>query len=172
VAGKYAGLVLTLLVNVSLMSLALYAVLGYMGWIESPEFKRGWEAPAADPALLIAIGLIFVELMLVTAIALFFSTFSSPMLSSALTFGFYLAGHFSEDLRRLDEITGSTVVSATARALYYVLPNFATFDVKSRVVHAQPPGPAEIGLACAYGVIYVAMLLVAASWIFSRRDLK
>src|SRR5688572_4122309 len=42
IAGKYGGLVLTLAVNVSVMTLALYTVLGYMTWIEAAEFKAGW----------------------------------------------------------------------------------------------------------------------------------
>ena len=52
IAGKYAGLVLTLAVNVAVMTVALYAVLGFMTWIETPEFKAGWDAPGVDPALL------------------------------------------------------------------------------------------------------------------------
>ena len=55
IAGKYAGLVLTLFVNIAVMTLALYAVLGYMTWTESPAFKSAWEAPGTDPRLLIAL---------------------------------------------------------------------------------------------------------------------
>ena len=69
-----AGLTLTLAVNVAVMAAALYAVLGYMAWGVPAHVQSGWDAPALDPALLKAIALIFVELMLVTAIALFFST--------------------------------------------------------------------------------------------------
>ena len=57
--------------------------------------------------MLLAVGLIFVELMLVTAIALFFSTFSSPILSAALTFGLYVAGNFNADLRNFDQVVKS-----------------------------------------------------------------
>ena len=45
--------------------------------------------------------------MLVTAIALFFSTFSSPLLSAALTFGLYVVGHFNADLRNFDQVVDS-----------------------------------------------------------------
>src|SRR4051812_19061262 len=76
--GKYCGLTLTLGVNMAVMAAALYAVLAYMAWGVSAESRAAWEAPALDPALLKALLLIFIELMLVTALALFFSTFSSP----------------------------------------------------------------------------------------------
>jgi len=99
VVGKYVGLVLTLTVNIAAMAAAQYAVLAYMRWGVPETVARAWEAPPLDPALLIAIGLILVELMLVTAIAVFFSTFSTSMLSAALTFGLFIVGHFSADLR-------------------------------------------------------------------------
>ena len=83
-------------------------------------------------ALLIAIGLIFVELMLVTAMALFFSTFSSPLLATLLTFGLWVAGHFNADLRNFGNVVDSPAAGAVARAVYYVLPNLAPFDVKAR----------------------------------------
>ena len=69
---------LTLAVNVAVMTVALYAVLGYLTYIQAPAARAAWDAPGVDPRLLEAIGLIFVELMIVTAVALFFSTFSTP----------------------------------------------------------------------------------------------
>src|SRR5688500_12462266 len=76
IIGKYCGLGLTLVVNVSVMVAAWYLVLAYMASTVSPEVRAEWAAPATDLGMLRAVGLILVELMLVTAIALFFSTFS------------------------------------------------------------------------------------------------
>jgi hypothetical protein len=143
ILGKYAGLVLTLAVNIAVMAVALYAVLGYMSWVETEEFRQSWEAPATDPAMLLAIFLIFAQLMLVTAIALFFSTFSSPMLSAALTFGLFVVGHFNADLRNFEDVVDSRAAVYLARALYYVLPNLAPFDVEGRG-GARPTGGARI----------------------------
>ena len=95
VLGKYCGLTLTLAVNMVVMAVALYAVLGYLAWGVPADMRAAWDAPALDPALLKALALLFAELMLVTALALFFSTFSSPMLSAVLTFGLYIVGHLS-----------------------------------------------------------------------------
>lgn len=172
ILGKYAGLVLTLAVNLSVMAVALYVVLGYMSLIETEEFKQSWEAPATDPAMLKAIFLIFVQLTLVTAIALFFSTFSSPILSAVLTFGLYVGGHFSQDLKNFESVVESQAAGYLTEGLYYVLPNFAAFDVKAEVVHAQPVTFEYLALATAYGLAYISVLLLAAMYIFSRRDFK
>ena len=78
---------------------------------------------------------------LVTAIALFFSTFSTPMLSAAFTFGLFVVGHFSADLQNFDQVVDSPAAARLARGLYWVLPNLAPFDVRAQVVHgAAGPG--------------------------------
>ncbi len=172
ILGKYVGLVLTLAVNVAVMAVALYAVLGYMSWAETEEFRQGWEASATDPAMLAAILLIFVQLMLVTAIALFFSTFSSPILSAVLTFGLFVVGHFNADLRNFENVVDSPVAASLARVLYYALPNLAPFDVKAQVVHAHPVSLGYVALTSGYAAAYIGALLLAAVFIFSKRDFK
>jgi len=170
ILGKYAGLVLALLVNLVIMAAAHYAILAYLTLTESEEFKRSWEAPGIDPALLKAYFLILMELMVVTAVALFFSTFSSPILSAGLTFGLYGVGHFNADLRAFEDVIGQNAVSTFAKGLSYVLPNLEPFGITADVVHGQPVPLAYIGLTSAYGLVYVAILLVGSMFIFSRRD--
>ncbi len=172
VLGKYMGLTLTLAVNVVIMAAALYAVLAYMSWGIGADVQRAWDAPALDPALLKAITLIFVELMLVTAIALFFSTFSSPMLSAAFAFGFFIVGHFSTDLRNFDQVVDSAAAVGIARGLYWILPNLSAFDVKAQVVHAQAVPMGYMALTIAYAALYISIMLVVAMLVFSRRDFK
>lgn len=172
VLGKYAGLALTLFVNVACMTLALYGVLAMLWAGSSASLRNSWEAPALDPRLLIAIGMIYLQLLIITAIAILFSTYSSALLSAAFTFGLTIAGHFSADLRNFDQVSEAPAVIALTRGLYYVLPNLSTFDVKSRIVHGVAIPGAEVGLAVLYAATYIALILTAAVWIFSRRDFK
>jgi ABC-type transport system involved in multi-copper enzyme maturation permease subunit len=172
VLGKYAGLVLTLAVNMAIMSVALYLVLAWVGWTLGAPGRLAAEAPTLDPALLKAILLIFAQLSLVTAIALFFSTFSTPVLSAALTFGFFIAGQFSADLKNFDQVVDSRVAQLAARGLYYVLPNFGSFDVTAQVVHALPVGAGYLLASLAYAAVYIAFLLVGSVAVFSFRDFK
>ncbi|MGE0705084.1 MAG: ABC transporter permease [Vicinamibacterales bacterium] len=172
VLGKYAGLVLTLAVNLAVMTVALYAVLAYMNWMTDPAVRSAWEAPAVDPALLVAVGLTFVELAIVTAIALFFSTFSTPILSAAFTFGTFVAGRLSPDLQNFDQVVDAPAATAAARVLYWILPNLAQFDVRGAVVHGLAIPAGHVGLAVLYAVLYIAALLVGSAVIFSKRDFK
>ena len=172
VIGKYLGLVLTLAVNLAVMALALYAVLAYMSWVAPALASAGWERPALDPAMLKALLLIFCELAIVTAIAVFFSTFSTPILSAAFTFALFVAGRFSTDLRNFNQVIESPFANRLTTALYWILPNLSPFDVRSQVVHGQPVTAAYLALSAGYALLYVAALIVGASAIFARRDFK
>jgi ABC-type transport system involved in multi-copper enzyme maturation permease subunit len=172
IIGKFAGLALTLFINVAAMTVVFYAVLAYLNTLFPENVRAVWPAPAVDPGMLRAVALIFVELLVVTAIALFFSTFSSPFLSAALTFGLWVIGHFNADLRNFEAAVDSPVAAYLARGLYYVLPNFAAFDIKTQVVYALPVPVSYLVTTAAYGVVYVAMLLTGAVAIFARRDFR
>jgi ABC-type transport system involved in multi-copper enzyme maturation permease subunit len=170
--GKYVGLVMTLAVNIGAMCVAFYAVLWYQDWAALPMQRSAWPAPAMDPKLLIAVLLIFGELMLVTAIAVFFSTFAGPLVAIMLTLALWVAGHFNADLRQFELVVDSPVVAWLARGLYYTLPNFAPFNVKAEIVHGVPVAASHVVLTLTYALVYIVMLLVGAAAIFRRRDFK
>lgn len=161
-AGKYAGLLLTLVVNTSLMMLGLAASLFYV----SHRFER------ADLSILIAAYFILLELALVTALALFFSCFSSPMLSALFTLGIYIAGVFAQDIRNIGLVTKSPAVISATRAIYYLLPNFHNFNAIAAAAHGEPIPAALAGQNTLYAFLYAVLVLLAAAAIFSRRNLK
>jgi len=173
IVGKYLGLVGTLFVNLAVMAVAYYVILAYIGSTLSPAALRAAPAPPADPRLLLAIVMIGLELALVTAIALFWSTFSSSaLLSAGLTVAMYVAGQFGADLKNFEQVVESPAAGMVGRGLYYLLPNFAAFDIKTEVVHALPIQPGYLLLTAVYALVYIALLLVASVVIFSRRDFK
>ncbi len=160
--GKFGGLLLTLTVNTLLMTLGLAAALYYV----SREFLR------ADATILVAVYFILLELALVTALALFFSCFSSPMLSTMFTLGIYVAGFFSSDIREIGMVTRNPAMQATARAISYLLPNFRNFDVIAAASHGDAIPFTLIWQNTVYATLYVALVLIAASAVFSGRNLK
>jgi len=93
--------------------------------------------------------------MLVTAVAIFFSTFSTPILSAVMTFGLYVAGHFNADLKNFEKVVSSKAAAQLARAAYHVLPDLSAFDVKTQVVHGLPVAPGYLVTTAAYGLMYV-----------------
>ncbi len=170
--GKYLGLLLTLAVNILVMTVALFAVLSLYQVMASESARAAWTRPPMDARLLIALGLIYVELAVVTAIALLFSTYSSALLAASFTAALWVAGHFVADLRSLDALGAGTVTSGAAYAVSWLLPNMALFDVKAEVVHGLPIGASQVGYAVAYAALYVGAVLALATAVFHRREFK
>jgi ABC-type transport system involved in multi-copper enzyme maturation permease subunit len=160
--GKFAGLLLTLVVNTSLMTLGLAGALYYV----SRAFER------SDAAILVAVYFILLQLALITALALFFSSFSSPLLSTLYTLGIYVAGVFAPDIKGVSEYTQSPAMAASARLVYYLLPNFHNFNVIAAAAHGEAIPFSLIWHNTLYAALYVALILVAASAVFSGRNLK
>jgi Cu-processing system permease protein len=94
------------------------------------------------------------------------------MLSAAFTFGLYIVGHFNADLANFDAVVRSRSAAWIGRALYYILPNLAPFDVKAAVVHGQPVSAAYVALTTGYGLLYASAMVTLAVLVFSRRDFK
>lgn len=170
--GKYLGLLLTLGVNIVVMSAALFVVLTVYGKVTPAGVQAVWTAPAVDPRLLVALGLIYVELAVVTAIALLFSTYSSALLSASFTTAIWIAGHFVGDLRTIEQVGASGGTKWVAWAVSWVLPNLALFDVKAEVVHGVHVPAGQVVAAVAYGIAYASAVLFVAVAIFQRRDFK
>ena len=160
--GKYLGLCLTLLVNVVVMGAGVSLALIYV--------RRGWDPLAVRiwPAIL----LIYVELMILTSVALLFSSFSSPALSALLTFFIFIIGNFSADLKNLAASMGSAGARWLFGALYYLLPNLANYSYITPAAHEQTPGTTSVLAALLYAVIYISVILAAATLIFNRRNFK
>jgi hypothetical protein len=129
------------------------------------EARLSWE-------LLLPVALTFLKLMVVTAIAVLFSTFSTPTLSAIFTLALVVVGSLAEDLKLFAVSFGGPLLQAVVTALYLVLPNLASLDVGNPVVQGRPVPATAVGLAAAYGLAYVAALLAGAVWIFQYRDFK
>jgi len=174
IVGKYAGLVLTVVVNVAAMTVVFFVMLAWLGATAPANVRASWATPAADPRLLIAIVEILAELALLTALALFFSTFSSSTLLSVIyTVGLLVAGLVSHDLRNFGTIVDAPgMVSSAVSAVGWVLPAFSAFDHKNAVVSGLPIGAGRVFYNLLYAAAYSAAALAAAVAVFSRREFR
>jgi Cu-processing system permease protein len=160
--GKYLGLCLTLLVNVLVMGAGVSLALLYV--------KRGW-----DPLIISiwpAILLIYLELAILTAVALLFSSFSSPALSALLTFFIFIAGHFSADLKTFAASLGGTAARWVFTGLYYLLPNFANYSQITPAAHGYAPSASTLLVAVLYATLYAGVALTAGTLVFNQRNFK
>ncbi len=160
IIGKYIGLCLTLLVNVAIMGIGVSLALLYVG--NAALAGKIWPA----------VWLIFFELTIVTAVAIMFSSFSTPALSALLTFFVFIIGNFSTSLRELAQGMNSTVARAVFEGVYYVLPNLSHFSFITETSNGMTPPASMVGGSILYAVVFDIILLTITVLVFTRRNFK
>ena len=158
VLGKYAGLVLTLLVNTAVMAACFLLLLAAKG--------------IADRGILAAIALLFLQFLLITAIAVLFSCLSNPIISCILTLALYVVGHLLWSFDLLRARLASPWARALCGGLQRLLPDLSPFDVKGQVVHGLPLPPEHVGYALVYLVLYGGAVLALACAAFQRKEMQ
>ena len=158
VFGKFCGLCATLMVNFVLIALVFFIAIGLLGVTVQPE-------------VLDAIVLIGVEMALIVAASIFFTTFTTPTLAAIFTVGFYIAGHLNDLLNIGVENRNNPVWRGMLRAFYYILPNLEHFNIRTRVIYGLDIPDRFVAEAVAYGLLYTLLLLLLAHFVFSRKDL-
>ena len=160
ILGKYLGLVMTLVVNTALMTVGFYIALLITNGLHK-----------TDAVLLVAIYFTVLQFLIVTALTVLFSTFSSPIFSAIFAFALFVIGTFAEDLKNFAAISkGAAKLLATAAA--YVMPNFASLNIIAQTAHDQGVGGRLILFNTLYALLYSASAVAAAVLIFERRNLK
>ncbi|MGA8154533.1 MAG: ABC transporter permease [Terriglobales bacterium] len=161
IVGKFVGLAGTLVVNTFFMAIGVFAALLYV----SRHFQ------AADRWILVALYFIVLEFLIITALALLFSSFSSPLLSAVFAFSLFVIGSFAEDLRGFASMAqGATHWLATGTA--YLVPNLSSLNIITSVAHQQPVAAQLIVSNTLYALLYAGMALCGAVLIFEHRNLK
>jgi ABC-type transport system involved in multi-copper enzyme maturation permease subunit len=161
IVGKFFGLWGTLVVNTFFMAIGVLAALLYV----SQHLTR------ADAGVLVALYFIILQFVIITALALLFSSFSSPLLSAIFAFSLFVIGSFAEDLRGFAHLAhGMTRWLATAAA--YLVPNFSALNVVGQVAHGVGVGRSLIVYNTLYALLYTLAVLSATTLIFERRNLK
>ncbi len=157
--GKFLGLGLTLAVNIGVMATGLMV----LAWFLDDRWT---------PRINLAVGFTFLELLILTAVAILFSTFSTPTLSAIYTLLIFVIGRLSADVVEFASRFGGTSLKATATTLYYVLPNLSRFNLSGAVVTDLPLRAGPLALTALYGVTYASGVLALAIAVFQRRDFK
>ncbi len=159
VVGKYVGMALVLTVLVALFGLAMMAMLLFQG-------------SGVTGAIIRAIVLAWFEVLTVAAIAIFFSSFSSPFLSGIFALAMWVIGRVTPDIQAATQ-AGTGWIRWTARVALEIVPDIHLFSPSGRgdvSVHGDFVSWGYVGLASLHGLGWIVGLLVVACLLFHRRD--
>ena len=157
--GKYVGLVMTIWMQLAIMTVAFVMV----SLISGAPVDGGHAA---------ALLLIAMELSVIVAVATLFSAFTTPMLASLYTLGMYIMGHMTRNLKTIGENSDVESLRVLTEVLFEVLPDLESFNLTVQAVHQLPIAASDVILPLLYGVGYSALMLVLASFLFQRRDFR
>lgn len=160
ITGKHLGLSAVLALLVAVMT-AIYLALMQFNSITYPL-----------GSILLASVYLFLELSLITAVAILFGVFTSSVLATLLTFAVDLMGHFSQHLVELSRLSHNPSFQGLTQNLYLVLPDLSRLDLKNQAVYGSNLLPNQTTLIAnaSYGLLYTVLLLAIAILIFSRRE--
>jgi ABC-type transport system involved in multi-copper enzyme maturation permease subunit len=159
IIGKFFGLAFTLLVALVSMAAIFFLFL----FLSTGEF---------DHMILVYFGLLYLELLIITAISLLFSSFSTPILSSIFTISLYLIGQVLWTFNMFTQHLKKPIEKFVAYFFYYILPNLDKFNIKDDVVLKTSLAPSHILNAVIYAVVYISAILILAIIIFRRREFQ
>jgi len=162
ILGKFVGMTVVLIVLVAIMAAVLSGVLAL-------------EDAPIDAALLKAVWLLLVEVIVITAVALLFSSFSTPFLSAFFTLGVWVLGRSTPEIRGVAGKLGAA--KPILRGIAAIVPDLHLFYVSGSMaggervtVHGDYVDWAYVARATGYGLGYAAILLIFAAIIFRKRD--
>ena len=157
ILGKYVGTTVTITLVMLVMAIVFLLVMLI-------------SSSAVNSKIFLAVYLSMLEVALVTSVMTFFSSFSTPLLSSFFTGCVFISGHLSKDLLSFAEQFGGGSLKVIAAVGYYVLPNLSLFNVRSEAVHDLPLQSGFVYSVTMYGFFYILFLLLLSSLIFKRKD--
>ena len=159
VLGKYLGLNLTIWVEIALLS-SMYVVLML------------FQQDVPSMIFFVSMALLVMELMLLTAWATLFSTYSAPTTASAFTISIFTIGHLADDLWLLGSKSDSVLLEQIVHIIYWVVPNFEVLSIRELSVHEREIPWLQVGSAMGYGIVYSAVVLMVAVVLFNRKDIR
>jgi ABC-type transport system involved in multi-copper enzyme maturation permease subunit len=159
IIGKFLGLALTMLVALLSMSVIFFLLV----LLEGGGF---------DLKILLYFFMLYLELLIIVAISLLFSSFTTPILSFIFTVSLYLIGHVMWTFNEFKMLLHSQLWVKFTHALYYILPNLDKFNIKNDVVLDLPLRTGSILFAILYALVYILALLAVTILIFRKREFQ
>ncbi len=119
-----------------------------------------------------AVGLSAIELGIVTAVVVLFSSFTTPALTAFFGISAVVVGNFAEDLRYFAVNGAPAFVRALTEAVYWALPHLSVFNARGLAVRGIGVEPERMLFALAYGALYIGGLMIFAGTVFRRREFR
>ena len=159
IIGKFLVLALSMLTALAAMAVIFFLFVA-------------WSGGGFDLRIVLYFFMLFLELLIIVAISLFFSSFTTPILSFVFTVSLYLIGHIMWTFNEFKTVLRSQLWRYFTQGLYYLLPNLDKFNIKNEVVLNTVFNPWTILFSVLYALAYILALLAVTILVFRRREFQ
>lgn len=159
--GKFLGAMLALMFCVLLMLSAHLALLTLKGW----RFEK-------EGALyLCSVFMSFEKIVLISALALFFSLFSSSsIVALVFSFFFWTLGHFAMELKFLASELHHRFLKWIFKGIYFLIPHFQYLNARDLWIAVSNRFGSFVIEGTFYTIIYSAFLLALSLHLFRKKE--
>lgn len=156
--GRYIGTITSIVLGMVLMMVLHLSILYIVGWRWQSFYIIAW---------LCSLG----KVMVMSAIALLFSLFSTSAVSSmSFTVLIWILGHFSEELKFLGEKSANVLIKTITWVIYNITPNFSYYNYRDFWAAAQTPPASWFVWMVIYTSAYTGVCLVLSNFLFSQKE--
>ncbi|MEW5820635.1 MAG: ABC transporter permease subunit [Cyanobacteriota bacterium] len=158
--GKFFGLSFTMTIIVALMS----AVFLLMLFVYNIPLNQLYLA-------FVSVVLILMELYLIVAVSILFSSFSTPLLSMVFASCIWLIGHFNPVMLELANFSNNAMILNLVTLFHYIFPDLSVFNIKNNIDNFEYViNLPDLGLKFLYGIVYTSIILLITMFSFNRKE--
>lgn len=160
IVGKHLGLSLVMALLMAVLTAVMLGLFALSG------------VPFQLPLVLWAVLFMFLEMVLLSAVAMMFGSFTSTVLATLMTLAVFAVGHETRNILELDKIADSENFRRVAEGLFLVMPDLERLNLKNEIANGFLAPPSGSGLVenAVYALIYTALLLMVTVTVFERRQ--
>ncbi len=157
IVGRFLGLLCAIAASMIVMGALHFILLQTKTW--NPEMSY-----------FISFGFILLKIMVMTAVALFFSlTSTSSIASIVFTFFFWILGHFGSEIKFLLQKAHNPMSAYAIKAFLFVTPNLEFLNYRD-LFHIPGLDSRQLLMAAGYSVVYTSACLALSVAVFSRKE--
>jgi ABC-type transport system involved in multi-copper enzyme maturation permease subunit len=164
--GKYFGALGTIFINILLMSIL---------FVIAVAIKSGAGGALSAVGLFKGVLMIYMQLLLLCSLAIFLSTFLTPLVNFFLSLAMFVIGNLSSFTQDLAKAATNVFSKGFFTIVHYLVPNFGNFNLVNPLVNPDAAVQMKSEFAfltsnVLYAVVYSTVLLILAILVFDRRE--
>ena len=157
IIGKFLGLIFLLLTIITGMGLLWFGLIIMKG-------------SAIPTNAVLALVFIFFELIFLASVTIFFSTFTSPVISLLCGVMIFFSGHIIETVYRFGQNHSSNMIKKVTNIAHYIIPDLSQLNLKNHLGDEFPFEAGQVAVTTIWFLLWVTLFITLSIYIFQKKE--